>query len=80
MPPEQKVTRKLRAILSADVKSCSILMADDEIATIQTIKENRKIMSACIEKHGGRVVDAIGDNLLAGFDSAVDAVRCSVEV
>ena len=80
MPNEQKVTRKLRAILSADVKGYSILMADDEVATIQTLKNYRDIMSACIENHGGRVVDAVGDNLLAEFESAVDAVRCSVEV
>jgi adenylate cyclase len=80
MPKEQKVTRKLRAILSADVKGYSILMADDEVATIQTLKNYRNIMSACIEQHGGRVVDAVGDNLLAEFESAVDAVQCAVEV
>jgi len=80
MPDEQKVTRKLRAILSADVKGYSILMADNEIATIQTLKEYRKIMSTCIEQGGGRVVDAIGDNLLAEFGSAVDAVQCAVEI
>ena len=80
MPNEQKVTRKLRAILSADVKGYSILMADNEIATIQTLKEYRKIMSACIEVGGGRVVDAVGDNLLAEFGSAVDAVQCAVEI
>jgi len=80
MPTEQKVTRKLRAILSADVKGYSILMVDDEVATIQTLKDYRNIMSAYIEDHGGRVVDAIGDNLLAEFGSAVDAVQCAVEV
>ena len=37
-------------------------------------------MSAYIEQHGGRVVDAVGDNLLAEFASAVDAVQCAVEV
>jgi len=80
MSNEQKVTRKLRAIFSADVKGYSILMADDEVATIQTLKKYRNVMSACIEKHDGRVVDAVGDNLLAEFDSAVDAVQCAVEV
>ena len=80
MSIEQKVTRKLRAILSADVKGYSILMADDEVATIQTLKTYRNIMSACIEQHGGRVVDAVGDNLLAEFGSAVDAAQCAVEV
>jgi len=80
MSIEQKVTRKLRAILSADVKGYSLLMADDEVATIQTLKNYRNIMSTCIENHGGRVVDAVGDNLLAEFGSAVDAAQCAVEV
>ena len=80
MVTDQKVTRKLRAIFSADVKGYSILMADDEVSTVQTLKEYRKIMSACIEQLDGRVVDAVGDNLLAEFESAVDAVQCSVEV
>jgi adenylate cyclase len=77
---EQKVTRKLRAIFSADVKGYSVLMADDEVSTIQTLKDYRNIMSTCIEQRGGRIVDAVGDNLLAEFDSAVDAVQCAVEV
>jgi adenylate cyclase len=76
----KKVTRKLSAIFSADVKGYSVLMANDEVSTIQTLKGHRTIMSACIEQHGGRIVDAVGDNLLAEFDSAVDAVQCAVEV
>jgi len=81
MPTDKdKVTRKLRAILSADVKGYSLLMADDEAFTIQTLKEYRDIMSTYIEQHDGRVVDAPGDNLLAEFGSAVDAVECAVMV
>src|SRR5210317_92250 len=80
MSNEQKVTRKLRAIFSANVKGYSVLMADDEVSTIQTLKDYRNIMSTCIEQRGGRIVDAVGDNLLAEFDSAVDAVQCAVEV
>ena len=80
MSNEQKVTRKLRAIFSADVKGYSILMANNEVSTIQTLQDYRNIMSACVEKHAGRVVDAVGDNLLAEFESAVDAVECAVEV
>jgi len=75
-----KVTRKLRAILSADVKGYSLLMADDEIHTIQTLKAYRSLMSDLIQNHSGRVVDNPGDNLLAEFGSAVDAVDCAVEV
>jgi len=80
MPNGQKVTRKLRAILSADVKGYSLLMADDEVHTIQTLKAYRQIMSDLIQQHSGRVVDNPGDNLLADFSSAVDAVECSVYI
>lgn len=80
MPIDQKVTRKLRAILSADAKGYSILMANDEVSTIQTLKRYQNILSTCIQHHGGRVVDAVGDNLLAEFGSCVDAVHCAVEI
>jgi len=80
MSPEQKTTRKLSAILSADVKGYSLLMSDDEAFTIQTLKEYRNIMSKYIEQHNGRVVDAPGDNMLAEFSSAVDAVQCAVDI
>jgi adenylate cyclase len=80
MPNEQKVTRKLRAIFSADVKGYSLLMADDEVHTVKKLKEYRDSMSDLIRSHSGRVVDAVGDNLLAEFESAVDAVQCSVEI
>ena len=80
MPNDQKVTRKLTAIMSADVKGYSLLMSEDEIHTIQTLKTHRQIMSEYIQQHTGRVVDSPGDNLLAEFGSAVDAVRCAVEI
>ena len=80
MANEQKITRKLRAILSADVKGYSLLMANDDVHTIQTLKAYRQIMSDLIQQHSGRVVDNPGDNLLAEFGSAVDAVDCAVQV
>ncbi|MEJ2731616.1 MAG: adenylate/guanylate cyclase domain-containing protein [Deltaproteobacteria bacterium] len=80
MPSEKKTTRKLRAILSADVKGYSLLMANDEAFTIKTLKKYRGIMSEEIKGHSGRVVDAPGDNLLAEFSSAVDAVECAVGI
>ncbi len=80
MTDTQKATRKLRAILSADVKGYSLLMADDESSTVKKLREYRESMSALIQLHSGRVVDAVGDNLLAEFSSAVDAVHCAVEI
>ena len=50
MPNEQNFTRKLRAILSADVKGYSLLMSDDEAFTIKTLKTYRALMSEQIEK------------------------------
>jgi len=72
--------RKLTAILSADVVGYSRLMEVNEEATIRTLTACRNIMTDLISQHGGRVVDATGDNLLAEFTSAVDAVSCSVEI
>lgn len=77
MPNEPQVTRKLSAIFSADVKGYSLLMSDDEVHTIATLKAYRQIMSESIQHHSGRVVDTPGDNILAEFKSVVDAVQCS---
>jgi adenylate cyclase len=72
--------RKLTAILSADVKGYSRLMGDDEEATIRTLTTYREVMTTLIQQHRGRVVDSPGDNMLAEFASAVDAVRSAVEI
>jgi len=80
MLTEQKTIRKLRAILSADVKGYSLLMADDEVYTIQTLKSYRQIMFDLIVQQSGRVIDSSGDNLLAEFGSAVDAIECAVDI
>ncbi len=79
-PPTGVLQRKLAAILSADVKGYSRLMGEDEVATIRTLTTYREVMATLISQHHGRVVDAPGDNLLAEFASAVDAVQCAVEI
>jgi adenylate cyclase len=76
----EKVTRMLKAIFSADVKGYSLLMADDEVHTIETLKKYRQVMFDLITQHSGRVVDNPGDNLLAEFSSAVDAVEAAVQI
>ena len=72
--------RKLAAILSADVEGYSRLMGDDEVGTIDTLTAYKEAMASLIRQYSGRVVDAPGDNLLAEFASAVDAVQCAVEI
>ncbi len=71
--------RKMSAILSADVKGYSLLMSQDEKATIRTLKEYKSIIAKCVKKAQGRVVDSPGDNMLAEFGSVVDAVQCALE-
>jgi adenylate cyclase len=78
--PAVGMDRKLAAIFSTDVAGYSRLMGDDEEATIRTLTAYRELISALIQQHRGRVVDAPGDNLLAEFASVVDAVRSAVEI
>src|SRR5262245_57754372 len=72
--------RKLAAILSADVKGYSRLMGEDDEATIRTLTAHRALMTSLIAHYHGRVVDSPGDNLLAEFASAVDAVHGAVAI
>jgi class 3 adenylate cyclase len=76
----RSVERRLSAILSADACGYSRLMAHDELHTIQKMRDHRTVMQRLIEEGGGRVVDAVGDNLLGEFGSVVEAVESSVRV
>ncbi|MGZ6237375.1 MAG: adenylate/guanylate cyclase domain-containing protein [Syntrophales bacterium] len=76
----EETKRKLTTILSADVKGYSCLMGEDEEWTVRTLKGYKDIMGNLIQQHRGRVVDAIGDNLMAEFASVVDAVQSGVEI
>src|ERR1043166_4068290 len=78
--PAVGMERKLAAIFSTDVAGYSRLMGDDEAATIRTLTAYREVMTTLIQRHRGRVVDAPGDNLLAEFASAVEAVQAAVEI
>jgi len=71
--------RKLEAILSADVVGYSRLMQNDDAATVETLTKYRTIFSGFVDRHEGRIVDSPGDNILAEFDSPVEAVQCAIE-
>ncbi len=72
------VQRRLAAILSADVAGYSRLMGDDELATVRTLSEYRGVIAGIIAARHGRIVDMPGDNVLAEFGSAVDAVEAAL--
>jgi len=77
---EERVQRRLAAILAADVAGYSRLMSENEEGTLATLTAHlTQLIEPCIAEHRGRVVKTTGDGLLAEFASAVDAVRCSVE-
>src|SRR5215469_4170402 len=74
-------TRRLAAILAADVASYSRLMGADEEGTHERFKAHcQQLVYPKIKEHRGRIVKNTGDGLLAGFASVIDAVRCAVEV
>jgi class 3 adenylate cyclase len=78
--PKENVSRKLAAILSADVKDYSRLMRDDEVTTVRMLNAYREVMTTLIQQHHGRVVDSPGDNVLAEFASVVDGVQAAVAI
>jgi adenylate cyclase len=74
-------TRRLAAILAADVAGYSRLMGTDEEGTLARLNGHRRaLLDPKVAEHGGRVVKTTGDGLLAEFPSVVDAVRCAVEL
>jgi len=77
---EKATQRKLTAILSADVKGYSKLMGDDDESTVNTITAYREIIADLIKNHQGRVVDTPGDNILAEFNGALNAVSSAIDI
>jgi adenylate cyclase len=78
---EERLQRRLAAILSADVVGYSRLMGIDEPGTLARLKAmRRELIDPLIAAHSGRTVKLMGDGALVEFASAVDAVTCAIEV
>ena len=78
---EARVERRLAAILAADVAGYSRLMGVDEEGTLAALKAcRRELIDPKIAEHRGRIVKTTGDGVLVEFASAVDAVRCAMEI
>ena len=74
-------SRKLAAILAADVVGYSRLTGADEERTLARLRALRSdLIDPTISVHNGRVVKRTGDGALVEFRSVVDAVRCAIEV
>src|SRR6516162_3235681 len=74
-------TRRLAAILAADVAGYSRLIGADEDGTLERLRAlRRELLDPKIADHRGRLVKTTGDGLLVEFGSVVDAVRCAAEL
>src|ERR1051326_7401560 len=74
-------TRRLAAIMAADVAGYSRLIGTDEQGTLNRLRSIRaEVVDPKIKEHHGRLVKTTGDGLLVEFGSVVDALRCAVEI
>jgi class 3 adenylate cyclase len=72
--------RKIAAILAADVVGYSKLVAEDEEETLRRLASYRSVVDDFIAKSNGRIFNTAGDAVLAEFSSAVEAVRCAIDI
>ena len=78
---EERIKRKLAAILATDVVGYSRLMASDEEGTLAALKRHRQmVFEPAVAAHHGRIVKLIGDGTIVEFASVVDAVNCALSV
>ena len=73
-------TRRLAAILAADVAGYSRLMGADEMGTVQALREHRSATDPLVAERGGRIVKTTGDGVLIEFGSVVSAVECALDM
>jgi class 3 adenylate cyclase len=72
--------RKIAAIFAADIAGYSRLVAEDEEETLRRLASYRQVTDDFIAKSGGRIFNTAGDAVLAEFASAVEAVRCAIDI
>src|ERR1700739_3347977 len=74
-------SRKLAAILAADIVGFSRLAGQDEERTLARLRTLRSdLIDPTVDVHRGRVIKRMGDGFLVEFRSVVDAVRCAIEL
>jgi adenylate cyclase len=72
--------RKIAAIFAADIAGYSRLVAEDEEETLRRLASYRLVTDDFIARGGGRIFNTAGDAVLAEFPSAVEAVRCAIDI
>ena len=77
---EERMERRLSAILAADIAGYSALMAADEARTVRDLKGHQAVVLPMIGEFAGRIIDTAGDGILAEFPSVVNAVKCALAI
>src|SRR5918912_3951895 len=78
---EERIARRLAAILAADIAGYSRLIGADEEGTLARLRAHRReLIEPKIAEHRGRIVKTTGDGALVEFASTVDALRCAAEI
>src|SRR5262245_56828999 len=77
---EERMERRLSAILAADIAAYSALMAADEARTVRDLKGHQAVVLPMIAEFAGRIIDTAGDGILAEFPSVVNAVKCALAI
>jgi class 3 adenylate cyclase len=72
--------RKIAAIVAADIAGYSKLVAEDEEETLRRLASYRAVFEDFVTRFSGRIFNTAGDAVLAEFPSAVEAVRCAIDV
>lgn len=75
LPPHQ-----LAAIMFTDIQGYTALMQQDEEKAIRLRKRHREVFEAVTEKFNGKILQYYGDGTLSTFNSAIDAVKCGIEM
>src|SRR5207245_745132 len=75
--PESQ-SRRLAAILAADIAGYSALVGADEARAVRDLKSHQAVVLPMVGQFGGRIIDTAGDGILAEFASVVSAVECAL--
>jgi adenylate cyclase len=77
---EERMERRLSAILAADIAGYSALMGADEARTVRDLKGHQAVVLPMVGEFAGRIIDTAGDGIMAEFPSVVNAVECAVAI
>jgi adenylate cyclase len=75
-----KERRRLAAIMVTDIVSYTELMSKDEQKALKLLVKSRNVLRSLIQRFNGELLKHIGDGTLSTFESAVEAVKCSIEI